>query len=147
MTVKTSNFCPLCKKEFNWIASHLKHKHHLMSAEEREPYLGLSKDDYVENGDTTSKSDEIMTDDDTHIQFEEERRNLNIEFQDIEDHIVGLYLMTRPMERGTKHIREEIQTQLLPLYKIVRDSLEMTLFEKNDQQNIDSSPSIAKRMK
>ena len=118
-----------------------------MSAEEREPYLGLSKDDYVENGDTTFKSDEIMTDDDTHIQFEEERRNLNIEFQDIEDHIVGLYLMTRPMERGTKHIREEIQTQLLPLYKIVRDSLEVTLFEKNVQQNIDSSPSIAKRMK
>ena len=117
-----------------------------MSAEEREPYLGLSKDDYVENGDTTSKSDEIMNDDDdTHIKFEEERRNLNIEFQDIEDHIVGLYLMTRPMERGTKHIREE--TQLLPLYKIVRDSLEVTLFEKNDQQNIDSSPSIAKRMK
>ena len=119
-----------------------------MSAEEWEPYLGLSKDDYVENGDTTSKSDEIMTDDDdTHIQFEEERRNLNIEFQDIEDHIVGLYLMTRPMERGTKHIREEIQTQLFPLYKIVRDSLEVTLFEKNVQQNIDSSPSIAKRMK
>ena len=118
-----------------------------MSAEEREPYLGLSKDDYVENVDTTFKSDEIMTDNDTHIQFEEERRNLNIEFQDIEDHIVGLYLMTRPVERGTKHIREEIQTQLLPLYKIVRDSLEVTLFEKNVQQNIDSSPSIAKRMK
>ena len=148
MTVKTSNFCPLCKREFNWIASHLKHKHHLMSAEEREPYLGLSKDDYVENGDTTSKSDEIMNDDDdTHIKFEEERRNLNIEFQDIEDHIVGLYLMTRPIERGTKHIREEIQTQLFPLYKIVRDSLEVTLFEKNVQQNIDSSPSTAKRMK
>ena len=51
-----------------------------MSAEEREPYLGLSKDDYVENGDTTSKSDEIMTDDDTHIQFEGERRILNTEF-------------------------------------------------------------------
>ena len=118
-----------------------------MSAEEREPYLGLSKDDYVENGDITTKSDEIMNDDDTHIQFEEERRNLNIEFQDIEDHIVGLYLMTRPMERGTKHIREEIQTQLLPLYKIVRDSLKVTLFEKNVQQYIDSSPSIAKRIK
>ena len=51
-----------------------------MSAEEQAPYLGLSKDDYVENGDTTSKSDEIMTDDDTHIQFEGERRILNTEF-------------------------------------------------------------------
>ena len=118
-----------------------------MSAEEQAPYLGLSKDDYVENGDTTSKSDEIMSDDNTHIQFEEERRILNAELQDIEYHIVGLYLITRPMERGTKHIREEIQTQLLPLYKIVRDSLEVTLFEKNDQQNINSSPSIAKGMK
>ena len=118
-----------------------------MCAEERQPYLGLSKDEYVENGDTTSKSDEIMTDDDTHIQFEEERGILNTEFQDIEDHIVGLYLMTRPKECGTKHIREEIQTQLLPLYKIVRDSLEVTLFEKNVQQSIDSSPSIPKRMK
>ena len=94
-----------------------------MSAEERAPYLGLSKDDYVENGDTTSKSDEIMSDDNTHLQFEEERRILNAELQDIEYHIAGLYLITRPMERGTKHIREEIQTQLLLPYKIVRDSL------------------------
>ena len=51
------------------------------------------------------------------------------------------------MERGNKHIREEMQTQLLSLYKIARFSLDVTLFEKNIQQNIDSSPSIAKRMK
>ena len=87
MTVKTSNFCPLCQKEFNWIASHLKYKYHLISVEERAPYLGFSKDTYLENGDKTSKSYEIMTDDDTHIQFEEKRRILNTEFQDIEDHI------------------------------------------------------------
>ena len=108
-----------------------------MSAEERAPYLGFSKDTDADNEETTCKSDEIMTDDDT--QFEEERHILNTEFQDIEDHIVSLYLMTRPIERGTKHIREKIQTQLFPLYKIVRDSLEVTLFKKNDQHNIDSS--------
>ena len=88
-----------------------------------------------------------MTDDDTHIQFEEERLILNTEFPDIEDDIVGLHLMKRPMEGGTKHIREEIQTQLFPLYKIVRDFLKVTLFEKNDQQDIDSIPFIGKRMK
>ena len=47
-----------------------------MSAEERAPYLGFSKDTDAENKETICKSDEIMTDDDAHIQFEEEERHI-----------------------------------------------------------------------
>ena len=55
--------------------------------------------------------------------FEEQKRILNTEFQDIEDQIVGFYLMTKPNTRSTKRIRKKIQKQLLPLYTMVKDSL------------------------
>ena len=70
-----------------------------------------------------------MFDDESLIRFEEQKRSLNVEFQDIEDQIVSFYLMTKPKTRSTKHIREKIQTQLFPLYKIVMESLEAPMFE------------------
>ena len=88
-----------------------------------------------------------MVDNVTLTHFEEQKRILNTEFQDIEDRIVGLYLMTKPNPHTTKRIRQKIQKQLLPLYKMVKDSLEISTMEKMVQRNIDVSGPVAKRMK
>ena len=55
--------------------------------------------------------------------------------------------MAKPNTRTTKHIRQKIQKQLLPLYKMVRDSLEISIMEKMGHRNIDVSGPDAKRMK
>ena len=55
--------------------------------------------------------------------------------------------MTKPNTRTTKRIRQKIQKQLLPLYKMVKDSLEISIMEKMVQRNIDVSVPDAKRMK
>ena len=88
-----------------------------------------------------------MTGNDTLTHFEEQKRILNSEFQDIEDQIVGFYLMTKPNTLSTKRIRKKIQKQLVPLYNIVRDSLEMSLCATNVQMSNDAAPPDAKRMK
>ena len=59
-----------------------------MSAEERAPHLRFSKDAAMKRGDTVLNS---VVDDDTLTQFEEQKRNLSVEFQDIEDQIVWFY--------------------------------------------------------
>ena len=142
MTVKKA--CPLCEKEFNWLSSHLKHKHNLMSAEERAPHLRFSKDAAMKRGDTVLNS---VVDDDTLTQFEEQKRNLSVEFQDIEDQIVWFYLMTKPLVCSTKDIRETIQTHLMPLYTMVRDSLETSMYIPRVQMKNDVVPPNVKRMK
>ena len=88
-----------------------------------------------------------ITDNVTLMHFEEQKRILNSEFQDIEDQIVGFYLMTKPNTLSTKRIRKKIQKQLVPLYNIVRDSLEMSLCATNVQMPNDAAPPDAKRMK
>ena len=84
-----------------------------------------------------------MTDNVTLSYFEEQKRILNSKFQDIEDQIVGFYLMTK----RTKRIRKKIQKQLVPLYNLVRDSLEMSMYATSVQMRNDVAPPDAKRMK
>ena len=55
--------------------------------------------------------------------------------------------MTKSNTRTTKRIRPKIQKQLLPLYKMVKDSLEISTMGKMVQRNIDVSGPDAKRMK
>ena len=88
-----------------------------------------------------------VVDDVTLTHFEEQKRILNTEFQDIEDQIVGFYLMTKANTCSTKRIRKKVQKQLLPLYKMVRDSLDLSIMGKMDQHNTDVSPPDVKRMK
>ena len=102
------------------------------------------KEGAVKHKDTVLSS---IVDNVTLTHFEEQKRILNTEFQDIEDQIVGFYLMTKPNTRTTKRIRQKIQKQLLPLYKMVKDSLEISIMEKMVQRNIDVSGPDAKRMK
>ena len=84
-----------------------------------------------------------MTDNVTLSYFEEQKRILNSKFQDIEDQIVGFYLMTK----RTKRIRKKIQKQLVLLYNIVRNSLEMSMHAASVQMKNDAVPPGAKRMK
>ena len=102
------------------------------------------KDAIVKHKDTVLSS---MTDNVTLIHFEEQKRILNSEFQDIKDQIVGFYLMTKPNTPSTKRIRKKIQKQLVPLYNIVRNSLEMSMYATSVQIRNDATPSDAKRMK
>ena len=102
------------------------------------------KDGAVKLEDTVLSS---VVDDVTLTHFEEQKRILNTEFQDIEDQIVGSYLMTKASTCSTKRIRKKVQKQLLPLYKMVRDSLDLSIMGKMDQHNTDVSPPDVKRMK
>ena len=115
-----------------------------MSAEERAPHLQFSKDAAMKRGDTVLNS---VVDDDTLTQFEEQKRNLNVEFQDIEDQIVWFYLMTKPMACSTKDIRETIQTHLIPLYTMVRESLETSMHVTRTQIKSDEAQPHVKRIK
>ena len=119
-------------------------------------YLHISSIDHVERKDIHVKEGAVKHKDTvlssivaniTLTHFEEQKRILNTEFQNIEDQIVGFYLMTKPNTRTTKRIRQKIQKQLLPLYKMVKDSLEISTMEKMVQRNIDVSGPDAKRMK
>ena len=94
-----------------------------MSAEEPAAHLKDSTDTDIKHGDTVMFNTNALDEFDECI--------LNEEFQDIEDQIVGFYLMTKPMTRSTKHVREKIQTHLIPLYTMVRDSLEASRVQRH----------------
>ena len=113
----------------------------LMMSNEKDTHV---KEGAVKHKDTVLSS---IVDNITLTHFEEQKRILNTEFQDIEDQIVGFYLMTKPDTRTTKRVRQKIQKQLLPLYKMVMDSLEISIMEKMVQRNVDVSGPDAKRMK
>ena len=116
---------PLSKKHFNWLLSHLKHKHKMMNAEDHAVHLKSSKDTNVKHWDVAIFND--------YVPNEFDGRALKIEFQDIKDRIVGLNLMTNPSTRSTRHIRENIQMHLIPLYTIVRESLETSMHVTRSQ--------------
>jgi hypothetical protein len=97
----------------------------MMNAEDHAVHLKSSKDTDVKHGDVAMFSD--------YAPNEFDRRALKIEFQDIEDRIVGLYLMTNPLTRSTRHIRENIQMHLIPLYTMVRESLETAMHVTRSQ--------------
>ena len=113
----------------------------LMMSDEKYTHV---KEGAVKHKDTGLSS---IVDNITLTYFEEQKRILNTEFQDIEDQIVGFYLMTKANTCSTKRIRKKVQKQLLPLYKMVRDSLDLSIMGKMDQHNTDVSPPDVKRMK
>ena len=107
--------------------------------------MSNEKDTHVKEGAVKHK--DTVVDNVTLTYFEEQNRILNTEFQDIEDQIVGFYLMTKPDTRTTKRVRQKIQKQLLPLYKMVSDSLEISIMEKMVQRNVNVTGPDAKCMK
>ena len=73
----------------------------------------------VKHKDTVlNKTDIIVT------EFEEQKSSLDNDFKDIEDLIVTSYLKTKPSLPSTISIRETIRSQLFPLYRVIRGSLD-----------------------
>ena len=96
----------------------------------------------VKHKDTVlNKTDIIVT------EFEEQKSSLDNDFKDIEDLIVTSYLKTKPSLPSTISIRETIRSQLFPLYRMIRDSLDKTMYESMVRQNGDAAPPEVKRLK
>ena len=96
----------------------------------------------VKHKDTVlNKTDIIVT------EFEEQISSLDNDFKDIEDLIVTSYLKTKPSLPSTISIRETIQSQLFPLYKMVRECLDKKMYESMVQQDGDEAPQESKRLK
>ena len=132
--------CPLCKKKFNQLHSHLRNKHRL-SARERRPYIKIARSAVKHKDTVLNKTDIIVT------EFEEQKSSLDNDFKDIEDLIVTSYLKTKPSLPSTISIRETIQSQLFPLYKMVRDWLDKKMQESMVQRDGDEAPQDSKRLK
>ena len=132
--------CPLCKKKFNHLHSHLRNKHRL-SARERRPYMKIARSAVKHKDTVLNKTDIIVT------EFEEQKSSLDNDFKDIEDLIVTSYLKTKPSLPSTISIRETIRSQLFPLYRMIRDSLDKTMYESMVRQDGDAAPPEVKRVK
>ena len=96
-----------------------------MNAKDHAVHLKCFKDTNMKHGDVSMFNDCDLN------KFD--RRALQIEFQDIENRIVGLYLMANPPTRGMRHIRENIQKHLIPLYTMVKESLETSIHLRRSQ--------------
>ena len=127
MAGRKTRTCPLCKKEgIKYLSAHLRYKHKMMTAEARAPYLKFTRTTTVKNGRTVLPStieDDVLND------FYEKKHFADVEFQAIEDCIVGLYLKASTGSFKTKSrelmlVRNEIQKQLIPLYKMVLQPIE-----------------------
>ena len=57
------------------------------------------------------------------------------------------YLKTKPSLPSTISIRETIRSQLFPLYRMIRDSLDKTMYESMLRQDGDAAPPEAKHVK
>ena len=132
--------CPLCKKKFNQLHSYLRNKHRL-SARERRPCMKIARSAVKHKDTVLNKTDIIVT------EFEEQKFSLDNDFKDIEDLIVTSYLKTKPSLSSTISIRETIRSQLLPLYKMVRECLDKKMYESMVQQDGDEAPQESKRLK
>ena len=132
--------CPLCKKEIKQLHSHLRNKHRL-SAKERHPYMKIARESAVKHKDTALAEINILT------EFEEQKCSLDNDFKDIEDLIVTSYLKTKPSLPSTISIRETIRSQLFPLYRMIRDSLDKTMYESMVRQDGDAAPPEVKLVK
>ena len=132
--------CPLCKKKFNQLHSHLRNKHRL-SARERRPYMKIVRSAVKHKDTVLNKTDIIVT------EFEEQKFSLDNDFKDIEDLIVTSYLKTKPSLPSTISIRETIRSQLFPLYNMVRECLDKKMYESKVQQDGDEAPQESKRLK
>ena len=96
------------------------------TAESRAPYLKSAGNTAVKNFYTFLNS---TVEDDALVEFYEKKRFIEQEFQDIEDRIVGFYLKTKPSSCNTLSIREEIQKQLIPLYKMVMGPIQVSVHD------------------
>ena len=132
--------CPLCKKKFNQLHSHLRNKHRL-SARERRPYIKIARSAVKHKDTVLNKTDIIVT------EFEEQKSSLDNDFKDIEDLIVTSYLKTKPSLPSTISIRETIRSQLFPLYKMVRECLDKKMYESMVQRGGDEASQESKRLK
>ena len=132
--------CPVCKKEIKQLHSHLKNMHRL-SAKERHPYMKIARESAVKHKATVLAETNVLT------EFEEQKCNLDNDFKVIEDLIVTSYLNTKPSLASTISIRETIRSQLFPLYRMIRESLDKTMYESMLRQDGDAAPPEAKRVK
>ena len=132
--------CPLCNKKIKQLHSHLRNKHGL-SAKERRPYIKIARESAVKHKDTVLAEINISN------EFEKQKRSLDNDFNDIEDLIVTSYLKTKPSFPSTISIRETIRSQLFPLYRMIRDSLDKTMYESMVRQDGDAAPPKAKYVK
>ena len=104
----------------------------MMNAEDHAVHLKTSIDTNMQHGDV------VMFNDYVHNEFD--RRALYIEFQNIEDQIVGLVIFdTNRLTRNIRHIRENLQMHLIPLYKMVRESLDTSMHIIRSQIKSDGS--------
>ena len=132
--------CPLCNKKIKQLHSHFRNKHGL-SAKERRPYIKIARESAVKHKDTVLAEINISN------EFEKQKCSLDNDFKDIEDLIVTSYLKTKLSLPSTISIRETIRSQLFPLYRMIRDSLDKTMYESMVRQDGDAAPPEAKRVK
>ena len=125
--------CPLCNKKIKQLHSHLRNKHGL-SAKERRPYIKIARESAVKHKDTVLAEINISN------EFEKQKRSLDNDFNDIEDRIVTSYLKTKPSFPSTISIRETIRSQLFPLYKMIRRSLDKMMFDAMLRHDDDVTP-------
>ena len=132
--------CPLCNKKIKQLHSHLRNKHGL-SAKERRPYIKIARESAVKHKNTVLTEINILT------EFEEQKCSLDNDFKDIEDLIVTSYLKTKPSLPSTMSIRETIRLQLFPIYRMIRESLDKTMYESMVRQDGDAAPPGVKPVK
>ena len=131
MATRQIRTCPLCKKNYKSLGVHLKLKHNLSDRKERAPYLKQALQDSrtssVKNKQTIPK----MVNKETTIQTQE--RELRDNFLYLEDTIVDLQLQARYspqiISANVQSVQEEVRRLLIPLYTMVRTSMETIMYE------------------
>ena len=103
--------------------------------------MKTARESAVKHKDTVLNEINIST------EFEEQKCSLDNDFKDIEDLIVISYLKTKPSLPSTRSIRKTIRSQLFPLYRMIRDSLDKKMYESMVRQDGDAAPPEAKRVK
>ena len=88
--------------------------------------------------------DTVLNQTDIITEFEEQKCSLDNEFKNIEDLIVTSYLKTKPSLPSTMSVRETIGLQLFPLYRMIRECLDIKIHESMVQWRSDATPPEAK---
>ena len=114
---------------------------HRLSAKERRRYIKIARESAVKHKDTVLIEINIFT------EFEEQKCSLGNDFEDIENLIVTSYLKTKPSLPSTISIRETIRSPLLPLYRMIRESLDKMMYEAMLRQDDDVAPPEVKHVK
>ena len=97
--------------------------------------MKTARESAVKHKDTVLNEINIST------EFEEQKCSLDNDFKDIEDLIMASYLKTKLSLPSTISIRETIRSQLFPLYRIVRESLDKKMYESMVQRVGHAAPS------